>query len=98
MGSEIVPECVTACRFGNIRSSYGFLDLSLKGAWLDMMTQDLSILGMYHKVFRGKYPLPGPFLVGIRILFLHGIGKRCTVVSFLQIFEVTSLYSLQMGF
>jgi hypothetical protein len=70
-----VAEGVAGCRFGEVRGADGLVEGTLQDRFVEVVAAALARCGVAVVPRRGKDPLPGPVLRGVRILDAKGIGE-----------------------
>jgi hypothetical protein len=70
-----VAEGVAGCRFGEVRGADGLVEGTLQDRFVEVVAAALARCGVAVVPRRGKDPLPGPVLRGVRVLDAKGIGE-----------------------
>ena len=85
VGSERVAECVAGDMLFDVGQSRGFFDGALKDGFVQIVPAPNSGFGVGIVPMRGKYPLPSPSAVCIRVLSGKRFRQSNVAPSFLQI-------------
>ena len=85
VGGERVAECVACDMFLDAGQRRRFFDGALKDRFVQMVQAPKSGFGIQIVPMRGKYPLPSPCVVCIRVLSAKRFRQSNAAAAFLQI-------------
>lgn len=87
VGGERVTECVAGDTLFDVGQRRRFFDCTLKDGFVQVVPTPNSGFGIRIVPMRGKYPLPSPSAVCIRVLSAKRFRKSNVAAAFLQIFS-----------
>ena len=95
---ERMTECVAGAMFLDAGQRHCFFDGALKDGFVQMVPASNSGFWIQIVPMRGKYPLPSPCVVCIRVLSAKRFRQSNVAATFLQIFSELNVNILEVQF